>query len=568
MWTQDYDPIGSWPLSTLLAALPILTLMGLLASNRVPAWLAASTALATAFGAAVLGFHMPWTMAASAAGVGAVFALIRVVYLIVAAMFLYDLAVKTGRFEVMKASIARLSPDRRIQAVLVAFSFGSFLEGCAGFGAPVAIASAFLVGLGFRPLQAAVVALAADTIPVSWGSVGIPLTTLGAVSGLDVPALSVTTARLLTIATVGLPFWLAAIVAGPRRAFGAWPPLLAVGATYAAVQLLWSRFVAVELVSIASAIASLLAGVVVLRFWRPRETFRFEGDDEPEPEAATDPDFGVPAAKLSGREVARAWMPFALLTVVVMIWVTPALPTLGTRSAKDVLDGIWSWKPEVEPLHKKVTRGAAVTGRETPTAADLEPAVLDLTPLSAVGTAVLVAAVVGGLLTGVGPGEQARIFLGTARRMKTAALAIVCMLALGFVTRYSGMDAVLGLAFTRTGPALYPVFGTLLGWLGTALTGSITSSNVLFGNLQRITATNLELSPILMGAANTAGGAMGKMIAAASIVVAAAATGEGGREGEVLRAALRHSLAMVAGVAAVVWVAARYAPWIAAVPAG
>ncbi|WP_165251092.1 L-lactate permease [Paludisphaera soli] len=568
MWTQDYDPFGSWPLSTLLAALPILTLMGLLASNRVPAWLAASAALATAFGAAVLGFHMPWAMAASAAGVGAVFALIRVVYLVVAAMFLYDLAVKTGRFEVMKASIARLSPDRRIQAVLVAFSFGSFLEGCAGFGAPVAIASAFLVGLGFRPLQAAVLALAADTVPVSWGSVGIPLTTLGAVSGLDVPALSVTTARLLTIATLGLPFWLAAIVAGPRRAFGAWPPLLAVGATYAAVQLLWSRFVAVELVSIASAIASLVAGVVVLRFWRPSETFRFEGEDEPEPEAAADPDFGTPAAKLSRREVARAWMPFALLTVVVMAWVTPAFPSLGTRSAKDVLDAAWSWKPEVGGLHKKVVRGAAVTGRETPTEADLEAAVLDVTPLSAVGTAVLVAAVVGGLLTGVGPREQGRIFLGTARRMKTAALAIVCMLALGFVTRYSGMDAVLGLAFTRTGPALYPIFGTLLGWLGTALTGSITSSNVLFGNLQRITATNLDLSPILMGAANTAGGAMGKMIAAASIVVAAAATGEGGREGEVLRAALRHSLAMVAGVAAVVWVAARFAPWIAAVPAG
>ena len=557
MWTQTYDPAGSWPLSTLLAALPILTLMGLLASNRVPAWAAAAAALAVALATAVLGFHMPADMAVAAAGAGAVFGLIRVVYLVIAAMFLYDLAVATGRFEVMKASVARLSPDRRVQAVLVAFSFGGFLEGCAGFGAPVAIVSAFLVGLGFGPLQAAVLALVADTAPVSWGSVGIPLTTLGAVSGMDVPALSVTTARLLFPTTLATPFWLAAIVAGPRRALAAWPPLLAVGATYATVQLLWAQYIGVELVSIAASVASLAAGALVLRAWRPGDAWRFEGE-------------GAAAAsvRLSGREVARAWTPFLLLTLSVTIWVLPAVEAWGTPSAKAWLDGVWSWRPEIAPLHHKVARGAAVTGRATPTAADLEPAILDVSPLSAIGSAVLAAAVVGGLLAGVGPREQARVFLATARRMKTAGFAILCMLALGFVTRYSGMDAVLGLAFTRTGAMLYPAFGTMLGWLGTALTGSITSSNVLFGNLQKITATQLGLSPILMGAANTAGGAMGKMVAAASIVVAAAATREGGREGEVLRAALKHSLALAACVAAVVWAVATFAPAVAAVPGG
>lgn len=545
MWTQDYDPAGSWPASTLLAALPILTLMGLLISGRVAAWKAAGGALLVAWATAVLGFGMPWRMATAAAGSGAAFGLIRVVYLVVAAMFLYDLAVATGRFEAMKASIARLSPDRRIQAVLVTFCFGGFLEGCAGFGAPVAISSAFLVGLGFRPLQAATLALAADTACVPWGSVGIPLTTLGAVSGMDVQALSVATARILYPTTLFTPFGLAAIVAGPRRALGAWPPLLAVGLTYATVQLLWARYVNVELVSIASAIASLAAAVLVLRAWRPAQAWRFEGDDG-------GPSGPVVAPKSpSAREVARAWLPFALLTVTVFAWATPAV--------KARLDAWGTWKVEVSALHKQVARGEAVTGRPAATAADMESAVIDVAPLSAVGTAVLLAAVAAGLLAGTRPAEMGRIFLGTLRRMAPAGVAILCMLALGFITRYSGMDAVLGLAFTRTGAILYPAFGTWLGWLGTALTGSITSSNVLFGNLQRITATKLGLSPILMGAANTAGGAMGKMIAAASIVVAAAATGEGGREGEVLRASLRHSLAMVACVAAVVWLAARFA---------
>ncbi len=545
MWIQNYDPAGAWPASTLLAALPVLTLMGLLISGRVAAWRAAAAALLVACACASAGFGMPPGMTAAAAGAGAAFGLIRIVYLVVAVMFLYDLAVVAGRFEVMKATIARLSPDRRIQAVLVTFCFGGFLEGCAGFGAPVAIAAAFLVGLGFRPLSAAVLALVANTACVPWGSVAIPLTTLAAVSGMDAGALSVATAWILYPTTLATPFLLAAIVAGPRRALGAWPVLLAVGLTYATVQLLWARLVGFELVSIVAAIASLAAAVVVLRIWRPAVVWRFEGEGggADEPAVAT-------AAPASARGVAAAWLPFALLTATVSLWAAPAV--------RARLDAWGTWRVEVSVLHRQVARGEAVTGRSTPAATDLEPAVVDVAPLSAVGTAVMLAAVVAGLGAGMGPSAMGRVFLGTARRMAAASVAILCMLALGFVTRYSGMDAVLGLAFTRAGAVAYPIFGTCLGWLGTALTGSLTSSNVLFGNLQRITATKLGLSPILMGAANTAGGAMGKMVAAASIVVAAAASGDEGREGEVLRASLRYSLAMAAVVAALVWLAARF----------
>ena len=340
-----------------------------------------------------------------------------------------------------------------------------------------------------------------------------------------------------------------------------WPPPTTGGA-FATVQFLWSNYVGFELVDIAASVASMLAGVVVLHVWKPRETWRFEHDDDGS--LAGRPADGQ--AALSPRSIARAWMPFALLTVMVLIWGLPAIKPLGTPATKDWLDARWSWKPEVPTLHLQVAKGKAVTGRDTPGPADLEKAVLDFVPLSATGTAVFAAAVLSGLLLGVPPASQARILGRTAVRMAPAIFAILCMLALGFVTKYSGMDAVLGLAFTRTGPILYPIFGTLLGWLGVALTGSDTSSNVLFGNLQKITATKLGLDPILMAAANSTGGVMGKMIDAQSIVVAAAATGEPGREGEILRAVLRHSIALVLLVGLIVWIYAHVTPWMVVAP--
>lgn len=556
MWIQNYDPFGNPWISTTLAALPILTLLGLLISGRVGAWKSAAAGLAVAALVAWGAFGMPAAMVFAGAGVGVVFALFRIIWLIVAAVFLYDLVVMTGQFEVMKASIAGLSPDRRLQAVLVAFSFGAFIEGCAGFGAPVAISAAFLVGLGFQPFQAAVLCLVANTAPVAWGSLGIPLRTLGAVTGMDPHLLSVTTGRILPWLSAVIPFWLIVILAGFGGALEVWPALAVIGGSFAAAQFLWSNFVGFELVDIASSITSLAVGVVFLRFWRPRRVWRFDHDgedSEPRPESA-----------LTRRLVARAWMPFGLLTLMVLVWGFPAVKAWGTPAVSEWLSGWSSWRVEVSVLHRKVAKGPELTGRSAPTDADLEAAVLDVAPVAATGTAVMLAAVLSGLLLGVSPRSQLRALGQTVWRMRPAIYAILCMLSLGFVTKYSGMDAVLGLAFTRTGPLLYPIFGTLLGWLGVALTGSDTSSNVLFGNLQRITATKLGLNPVLMGAANTTGGVMGKMIDAQSIVVSAAATGIEGREGEILRAVLRHSVALVLLVAAIVWMYAHAAPWMVA----
>jgi lactate permease len=572
VWVQVYDPLGNWPLSTLSAALPVLVLLGLLASGKVGAWQSALCGLLTAAAVAFRVFHMPLGMIGSSAVVGLVFAFFRIVWLIVAAVFLYDIAVATGQFDVMKASIARLSGDRRLQAVLVAFSFGAFIEGAAGFGAPVAISAAFLVGLGFEPFRAALLCLIANTAPVAWGAIGTPILTLGTVTGLDVEALSATAGRILPPLSLLIPFWLVCTMSGWRAMMGVWPALLVVGGTFAGIQFAWSNFIGFELVDLVSAVGSLLAGVILLRFWRPRDEWRFEHDADADTDAPpvepSDPAAQGPALPaLTAGRVARAWMPFALLSLTVLVWGIPAIRPLGTPAVKAWLDGVASWRYEMPGLHERVAKGEAVTGHERPGPKDLEKAVVEFVPLSSTGTAVFLAAVASGLLLGLSPLAMAGTLARTVLRMVPAIAAIFCMLALGFVTKYSGMDAVLGLAFTRTGPVLYPVFGTLLGWLGVALTGSDTSSNVLFGNLQKITATKLGLNPILMAAANSTGGVMGKMIDAQSIVVAAAATGEGGREGELLRAVLWHSIALALLVGAIVWTYARLAPWVVAVPA-
>jgi lactate permease len=559
VWIQRYDPLGHWIASTLVAALPVLVLLGLLASGRASAWKAALVGLATASGVAWLVFGMPPTMIAAAATVGIVFALFRIIWLILGAVFLYDITVATGQFEIMKASVARLSADRRLQAVLVAFCFGAFIEGAAGFGAPVAISAAFLVGLGFQPFQAALLCLIANTAPVAWGGIGTPILTLSKVTGLDVHALSATSGRILPIMSLVIPFWLVRAMASWRETVAVWFPLAVIGGTFAAVQFVWSNYVGFELVDIVASVASMTAGVIVIRFWRPRQAWRFEHDAV---SGAIDgsPGVGKTTGDLSAARITRAWMPFALLTMTVLVWGVPAIKPMGTPSVKDWLDQRLSWKPELSWLHLKIAKAALVTGHETPQPEDYEKAQIELVPLSSTGTAVFLAAVISGYWLGLPTTRMARLLAGTVRRMIPAIAAILFMLALGFVTKYSGMDAVLGLAFTRTGPLLYPIFGTLLGWLGVALTGSDTSSNVLFGNLQKITAVKLGLNPILMASANSTGGVMGKMIDAQSIVVAAAATGEGGREGELLRAVFWHSILLALLVGAIVWVYAHILP--------
>ena len=537
-WTQVYDPLGAWWLSTLVAALPVVVLLGLLAVFRVkPHWAALAGAM-TAVACASLIFSMPWRLSAASLAYGAAFGVLKIAWIVVAAVFLYDVTVYTGQFEIMKSSVAHITGDRRLQALLIAFCFGALIEGAAGFGAPVAIAGAFLIGLGFRPFQAAALNLIANTAPVAWGAIGTPVHTLAAVSGLPEGDLNAMLGRILPITALIVPFWLVRAMVGWRETFEVLPAILVVGVSFAVTQFVWSNFIDSNLVDIAGGVVSLVVTAVFLRFWKPKRVWRFAEESAGEPSSQA-----TAERQYSTRAIARAWMPFVLLTVFVLLWGLPAIKTAMNRWTTPAFErGGW----EVPALHGAVTRAAPVVAHPQP-----EAAKFDFNWLSATGTGCFLAALVAGFLLGLAPAEMAKIFWRTLVRMRFAVLAIAFMLGLGFVTRYSGMDAVMGLAFTRTG-VLFPFFGTFLGWLGVALTGSDTSSNALFGGLQRITAEQLGLSPVLMCAANSAGGVMGKMIDAQSIVVATAATNQVGNEGMIFRFVLWHSVALAAIVGLIV----------------
>ncbi|MEK6286756.1 MAG: L-lactate permease [Acidobacteriota bacterium] len=550
-WTQVYDPFGVWWLSTLAAALPVVVLLGLLAIFRVKPHWAAIAGAATALIVASAVFQMPWSLSTASLFYGAGFGILKIAWIVVAAVFLYDISVHTGQFEIMKQSVAAITPDRRLQALLVAFCFGAVIEGAAGFGAPVAIAGAFMIGLGFKPFHAAALNLIANTAPVAWGAIGTPVHTLAAVSGLPEADLNSMIGRILPITAIIVPFWLVRAMVGWRETFEVLPAILVVGLSFGATQFVWSNFVDSNLVDIAGGLVSLVSTVMFLRFWKPRRIWRFDDDPAHEAEAASeDAEAAASAAGTSSgsnsrrpAQVARAWMPFMVLTLFVLLWGLPAIKTALNQTSTPAFErGGW----DVPVLHLAVTRAAPVVSKPEP-----EKAKFDFNWLSATGSACFIAAIFAGILLGVSPAELARIFWRTLVRMRFAVLAISFMLGLGFVTRYSGMDAVLGLAFTRTG-WLFPFFGTFLGWLGVALTGSDTSSNALFGGLQRITAEQLNLSPILMCAANSAGGVMGKMVDAQSIVVATAATNQVGNEGVIFKFVFWHSIALASIVGLIV----------------
>ena len=567
-WTQVYDPFGAWWLSTIVAALPVVVLLGLLAVLRVRPHRAAMAGAATALVAASLAFGMPWALSGASLLYGAAFGLLKIAWIVVAAVFLYDISVYTGQFEIMKSSIAAITEDRRLQALIVAFCFGALIEGAAGFGAPVAIAGAFMIGLGFKPFHAAALNLIANTAPVAWGAIGTPVHTLAAVSGLHEPDLNAMIGRILPFTALLVPFWLVRVMVSWRETLEVLPAILVVGVSFAATQFVWSNFIDSNLVDIASGVVSLVSTIVFLRFWQPRRIWRFKderaeeiavaapsGEDvyatpvaaqaatEPASVPASAPDRVTPLHSYTPWEVARAWTPFVILALFVLVWGLPPIKSAMNRWTTPSFDrGGW----DVPLLHRGVSRAAPVVAEPTP-----EAAKFDFNWLSATGTGCFLAAVLAGALLGIAPAEMIKIFWRTLVRMRFAVLAITFMLGLGFVTRYSGMDAVLGLAFTRTG-VLFPFFGTFLGWLGVALTGSDTSSNALFGGLQRITAEQLGLSPILMCAANSAGGVMGKMVDAQSIVVATAATNQVGNEGLIFRFVAWHSIALASIVGLIV----------------
>jgi lactate permease len=556
-WTQVYDPAGHWWLSTLIAALPIIVLLGLLAGLKVRAHLCAVAGAATAVIVAIVAFKMPAVLAVSSFFYGAAFGLLKIVWIVIAAVFLYDISVATGQFEIMKQSVAAITPDRRLQLLLVAFCFGAFIEGCAGFGAPVAIAGAFMIGLGFKPFQAAVLNLIANTSPVAWGAIGTPVHTLAAVTSLNESDLNAMIGRILPITALIVPLWLVRTMVSWKETIGVLPAILVVGGSFAATQWFWANHMDSNLVDISAGVISLMVMLLFLRVWRPKTIWRFA--DEP----AVDASFARNSIKhYSARQIARAWMPFAILSIFVLCWGLPSIKTAlnqaTTPSFKVVtVDG----KPRPGPpgwdwpfLHGRVSRTAPVVAKPMP-----EAARFDFNWLTATGTGCFLAAILAGLLLGLGLKRIFGIFGRTLVRLRFAIIAMTCMLGIGYVTRYSGMDAVLGLAFTRTG-WLFPFFGTYIGWLGVALTGSDTSSNALFGSLQKITAQQLNLSPILMCATNSAGGVMGKMVDAQSICIATAATNQVGNEGSIFRFLFWHSVALAAIVGVIVTLYAYVVP--------
>jgi lactate permease len=558
-WNQVYDPLGHWWLSTLVAAMPVVVLLGLLAGFKVRAHLCAVAGAATAILCAILVFHMPAQMAISSFLYGSAYGLLKIVWIVIAAVFLYDISVETGQFEIMKQSVAAITPDRRLQLLLVAFCFGAFIEGCAGFGSPVAIAGAFMIGLGFKPFYAAALNLIANTAPVAWGAIGTPVHALASVTALNESDLSAMIGRILPITAVIVPFWLVRAMVSWSETWEVFPAILVVGVSFGGTQYFWANHMDSNLVDIAAGVVSLIATMLFLRLWKPKRIWRFE--DEREEDAAKVERKEV-AKHYTAGQIAKAWLPFAILSLFVLAWGLPSIKLAMNKATTPAFTVImpdgkvrggaagWDWPA----LHNKVFRTSPVVAKPAP-----EGARFDFNWLTATGTACFLAALISGLILGLGPGKILKIFGSTLHRLRFAIVAMTCMLGLGYVTRYSGMDAVLGLAFTRTG-WFFPFFGAFIGWLGVALTGSDTSSNVLFGGLQKITAQQLGLSPILMCATNSAGGVMGKMIDAQSICIATAATNQVGQEGSIFRFVFWHSVALASIVGVIVMLYAYVFP--------
>lgn len=534
-WNQNYDPLHFWPASTFVSALPVLTLFFVLLILKKRVWVSALCGMIMAILLAALVFQMPVSLIANASVAGVVFGLLRIAWIIVASIFLYHVAVETGQFQVMKESIASLSSDQRIQVILIAFCFGAFLEGTGGGGAPVAIAGSFLIGLGFPPFQAATLCLLANTAPVAWGGVGNPIRVLTGVTGLPEPALNAMVGRILPPFSLILPLWLVRSMVDWKKTWEVFPALLVSGLSFAAMQFYWSNFMETGLVDIIAAIFSLLAMTCFLHFWKPKNLVESEVELRQ-----------VAAKNHTPGKILKGWSPFLLASIFIFVCGMPSLNQYLKFSALTF---------PLPGLHNQVVRVAPVAPRPTP-----EAAVLDLNLLAMPGTAVFTAALAAAvLILGMSPAQAVRAFGNTLRQLVPSMLAISFMVGLAFVTRYSGMDTTLGLSLTRTG-WIYPFFGTLLGWLGVALTGTDAGSNALFGNLQKVTAEQLHLSSVLMAAANTTGGVMGKMIDAQSIVVSSAATQQEGNEAAIFKAVFKHSIVLACLVGGMVMLYAYLLP--------
>ena len=538
-WNQNYDPMGHWWLSTIIATLPVVVLLGALAILRIKAHWAALLGLAASMLIAIEVFHMPAGMGVRTAVYGALYGLFPIGWIILNVIFMYDLTCASGRFKVLQESLMGITQDRRLQLLLIAFSFGAFFEGAAGFGTPVAVTAALLIGLGFKPLQASGLSLIANTAPVAFGAIGTPLIALQTVTGLDLLQLSGQAGRILPFFSVLVPFWLLWAFAGFSGMMEIWPAVLVAGVFFAIPQFLVSNFHGPWLVDVVSAVCSMAALIVLLLVWHPKKIWGFEGH---EADRSARGQHGHSTA-----EVVKAVVPWFILSLLVFLW---GLPSIKLR-----LDKISIFKIPVSGLHNLILRVPPVVAKNT-----AEAAVFNFNWISATGSSILIAAIISGFVMGFGPLQLLRQYGKTFYKVRFSLITIAAMMAIGFMTRYSGLDATMGLAFARTG-SFYPFFGTLLGWLGVALTGSDTSSNVLFGSLQKISATQVGVSPTLMAAANSCGGVMGKMIDAQSIVVASTATEWYGHEGDILRYVFFHSIALACLVGLLVYLQAYVFPF-------
>jgi lactate permease len=548
MWNQIYNPLGNAALSTLAAAIPVVTLLILIASGRVKAHVAAIIAVIVTNLIAIFVFTMPAGMSVRASVLGIVTGFFPIGWIVLNVIFLYQITVTTGRFELLKRAVGGVTEDRRLQLLLVAFSFGAFFEGASGFGTPVAITGSILIGLGFSPLAASGLSLIANTAPVAYGALGTPIQGLSSVTGLDPYVLGAMVGRQLPVFSLIVPFWVVWAFAGWKGMKEIWPAILVTGVSFAVPQFVISNYINPWIVDIGASLISMGCLILFLRVWQPRELWLSpalrDRDESASTMAAAKP---LDKTPLTQGELWSALLPWIIVCIVMLIW--------GNGAFKTWANSIFTWNYAVPDLHNLINKMPPVVPKPTP-----DSAVFGFTYLSFTGSGMLIAAIISGLLMGLSPAKLVSEYARTIRICAISLITISAMLAIGTLTRLGGIDATLGLAFATTG-VLYPFFGTLLGWLGVALTGSDTASNILFGNLQKITSQQLGLSPILMAAANSSGGVMGKMIDAQSIVVASTATNWYGHEGTILRYVFKHSIVLACLVGILVTLQAYIYPF-------
>ena len=546
-WQQLYDPAGNLWLSSLIALLPIAFFFVALAVLRMKGWLAGTITVVIALAVALLFYRMPLSQAFAAAGYGFVYGLWPIAWIILGAVFLYKVSVKTGQFDIIRASILSVTEDQRLQMLMVGFAFGAFLEGAAGFGAPVAITAALLVGLGFKPLYAAGLCLIVNTAPVAFGAMGIPIIVAGQVTGLDAFEIGQMAGRQLPFLTIIVLFWIMAIMDGWRGIKETWPAVLVAGGSFAIAQYLTSNFIGPELPDITASLTSLVCLTLFLRRWKPVRIFRF--DTQTSAEAAAQ---ALEAPRYSTGQIVKAWSPFLILTAMVTIWSIP--PFKALFAAGGALEH-WVLKIPVPSLDQLVQKMPPIV--PVPTGYE---AVYRFDAVSATGTAIMLGAIIAIALLKMRPAAALRTFAETANELKVPIYSIGMVLAFAFIANYSGLSATLALALAHTGKA-FTFFSPFLGWLGVFLTGSDTSSNALFSALQATTAQQIGVSEVLLVAANTTGGVTGKMISPQSIAIACAAVGLAGRESDLFRFTVKHSLIFTVMVGIITTVQAYWLTW-------